>query len=91
MAYKIKTTHRFDKDYKRCIKRGYNISLLQAVMLILRDTAKLPSKYHPHKLSGIRANQWECRITPDWLMVWEQDNEQLTMLFLQTGTHADLF
>ena len=36
-------------------------------------------------------NQWECHIQPDWLMVWEQSDEEMTLLFLQTGTHSDLF
>ena len=27
----------------------------------------------------------------NWLMVWEQNDEKLTLLFLETGTHSDLF
>ena len=34
---------------------------------------------------------WECHITPDWLMLWEQNKEKLTLLFLNNGTHSDLF
>ena len=30
-------------------------------------------------------------IQPDWLMTWEQNDTELTLLFLQTGTHSDLF
>ncbi|MDR1120171.1 MAG: type II toxin-antitoxin system YafQ family toxin, partial [Dysgonamonadaceae bacterium] len=30
-------------------------------------------------------------IKPDWLMVWEQNDTELILLFLNTGTHADLF
>ena len=51
----------------------------------------LPAKYHPHKLSGDMDGIWECHIQPDWLMTWEQNDTQLTLLFLRTGTHADLF
>ena len=42
-------------------------------------------------LSGNLQGVWECHIEPDWLMIWEQNDTQLTLLFLQTGTHADLF
>ena len=28
---------------------------------------------------------------PDWLMLWEQNDEKLTLLFLNNGTHSDLF
>ena len=45
----------------------------------------------PHKLSGNRDGQWECYIEPNWLMTWEQNDMELTLLFLQTGTHSDLF
>lgn len=38
-----------------------------------------------------RDGQWECHIEPDWLMTWEQNDMELTLLFLQTGTHSDLF
>ncbi|MBR3522420.1 MAG: type II toxin-antitoxin system YafQ family toxin [Prevotella sp.] len=33
----------------------------------------------------------ECHIQPNWLMTWEQNDQQLTLLFLRTGTHADIF
>ena len=91
MKYFIKTTKRFDKDLKRCEKRGCNMHHIQEAMLILAATGTLPMKYRPHKLSGNRDGQWECHIEPDWLMTWEQNDTELTLLFLQTGTHADLF
>ena len=33
----------------------------------------------------------KCYVRPDWLMTWEQNDMELTLLFLQTGTHSDLF
>ena len=33
----------------------------------------------------------ECHISPDWLLVWVQDNKDLTLLLIDTGTHSDLF
>ena len=33
----------------------------------------------------------ECHIEPNWLMTWQQDDYELTLLFLQTGTHVDIF
>ena len=58
---------------------------------ILAATGTLPMKYRPHKLSGDYDGQWECHIQSDWLMIWMQNDKELTLLFLQTGTHADLF
>ena len=42
-------------------------------------------------VKGDHKGQWECHIEPNWLMTWEQNNNELTLLFLQTGTHADIF
>ncbi len=66
--YKISTTRRFDKDFDLCVKRGYNMELL------LEESGTLPRKYNPHKLHGNFAGCWECHITPDWLLVWKQNN-----------------
>ena len=89
--YSVNTTKRFEKDLKRCLKRGLKMQLIYDAIQLLKSTSTLPSQYHPHKLSGDRQDQWECHIQPDWLMTWEQNDNQLTLLFLQTGTHSDLF
>ncbi len=89
--YKIKTTNKFEKEVKICIKRGLNISLLHTVMQLLAANGTLPQQYKPHKLSGKYSNCWECHIKPDWLLIWQQDDTELTLLFLNTGTHSDLF
>ena len=89
--YSISYSKRFEKDLKRCKKRGLNIQLIQDVIVMLASTGTLPPKYHPHKLVADKSGIWECHIQPDWLMTWEQDNNRLTLLFLQTGTQSDLF
>ena len=81
----------FKKDFKRCIKRGLDMSLIKRAMNLLEESGTLPSEYYPHRLKGSRKKQWECHIQPDWLLVWEQNDNQLTLLFLETGTHSDLF
>jgi len=89
--YKITTTNKFEKQVKICIKRGYDISLLKKAIQLLAETGTLPSKYKSHKLSGNYADCWECHIKPDWLLVWKQNNEELILLFTNTGTYSDLF
>ena len=89
--YQIDYSNRFNKDLKRCVKRGLNLKLIKDAIDLLADTGKLPQEYHSHKLVNQKHEIWECHIQPDWLMIWEQNDKQLTLLFLQTGTHADLF
>ena len=89
--YIVKFTNQFKRDWKLCVKRGYPIEELQAVITILATTGSLPSQYKPHKLSGDRKGEWECHIKPDWLLVWEQNDQELILLMLNTGTHSDIF
>ena len=91
MAYKVSVTNRFKKDIKRCIKRGLDMALIKTAMDLLEATGSLTPEYLPHKLHGDRKGQWECHIAPDWLMVWEQNDQELTLLFIETGSHSDLF
>lgn len=89
--YTVKTTRQFDKEVKLCKKRGLDISKLEVVVSILEEIGTLPAKYRAHKLSGNYDNCWECHIKGDWLLVWLQNDNELTLLFINTGTHSDLF
>lgn len=89
--YQVKYSKRFDKNLKLCVKRGLNMQLIFEAIQLLAANGSLPAQYRPHKLSGNLDGIWVCHIQPDWLMTWEQNDTQLTLLFLRTGTHSDLF
>ena len=89
--YKIHFTAKMKKDVKRMKKRGKNISLLTSVLSILASGQNLPSQNHDHQLSGKLADFRECHIEPDWLLVYRVENDTLTLIATETGTHADLF
>lgn len=91
MKYKLKFTGEFRRSLKRCLKRGYDEQLLKEVLNTLVKEGCLPEKYHPHLLHGQYEGYWECHITPDWLLVWVQDHQELLLLMTNTGTHSDLF
>lgn len=91
MSYRVITVKRFDKALKRCAKRGLDLSKLTKAIDILAKDGALPEKYRPHKLSGSYDGCWECHIQSDWLLIWEQNDEELTLLFIDTGSHSDLF
>ncbi len=81
----------FKKDFKRIIKRGYNIQLLEDVIEILASGQMLPEKYKDHNLSGNYSDFRECHITPDWLLIYKINNNELILYLTRTGTHSDLF
>ena len=91
MKYKVIPSRRFEKDLKRCKKRGYNMQLIKDAIVLLAETGTLPAEYKPHQLHGDRKGQWECHIQPDWLLIWEQRDQELILVMLNTGTHSDLF
>lgn len=91
MAYTVKISNRFRKQFRLCVKRGLDMNLINEAMRLLAANGSLPAQYRPHKLSGKFQGVWECHIEPDWLMTWQQNDMELTLLFLQTGTHSDLF
>ncbi|MBP5737645.1 MAG: type II toxin-antitoxin system YafQ family toxin, partial [Abditibacteriota bacterium] len=72
---KFRTTRQFDKDYKRCKKRGLNMKPLTDVLRILVAGETLPSKYKDHALVGQYIGCRECHIKPDWLLVYQYDYE----------------
>ena len=89
--YELEYTNSFKKDYKRIQKRGYDIELLTTLFEQLAMYGNVNIGYKPHKLLGKYAEYWECHIKPDWLLIWEV-NEQKQCVFLHyTGTHSDLF
>ena len=91
MKYTLVTSKNFLRDLKTCKKRGYNIDKLWDIISKLQNGTPLPSSCRPHKLSGNHVGEWECHIGPDWLLIWEQNDTELTLLMLSTGTHSDLF
>lgn len=91
MKYSVSYTNAFLRDLKRCKKRGVDENKLWDVIRKLANGETLPPRYHTHKLTGNRDGQWECHIEPDWLLVWEQNDTELRLLLINTGTHSDLF
>ena len=89
--YTIKYTSQFKKDYKLAKRRGLNLSLLKKIISQLANGVQLDEKYRDHDLSGDWKGHRECHIQPDWLLVWQQNDTELILLFTNTGTHADLF
>ncbi|MBD5451242.1 MAG: type II toxin-antitoxin system YafQ family toxin [Lachnospiraceae bacterium] len=88
---KIKYHTSFKKDYKKVVKRGYSIKLMEDIIRKLANGEPLPEKHQDHILSGNYSGCRECHITPDWLLIYEIDNGELILYLTRTGTHSDLF
>lgn len=85
----INISSSFKRDRRRCLKRGYDMALLAAVVNTLAIPAPLSPKNKDHALSGDWAGFQECHIQSDWLLIYRIDGNDLYLT--RTGTHSDLF
>ncbi len=67
------------------------MALLTDIIRKLSLGEVLPPKNRDHALTGNYAGCRECHITPDWLLVYEIEEQQLFLYLIRTGSHSDLF
>ena len=93
--YNLDYTHSFKKSVKVCSKSVLNLDLLLVAITFLVQNGYLEDIYYPHPLKGFPRKKnrkvMECHISPDWLLVWVQDDHNLTLVLFDTGTHSHLF
>jgi mRNA interferase YafQ len=89
--YDIIYSTKFKKDYKRVVKRHWDISLLRTIITQLANNEALSIKYKDHRLQGEYADYRECHIKPDWLLIYIINERTNTLELVATGTHSDLF
>jgi mRNA interferase YafQ len=85
----IQTTNQFLRDLKLARKRGRDLKKIEVLIDILARGHKLPSRHRPHRLQGDMKGLWECHVEPDWLLIWDENDEAI--ILIRSGTHADLF
>ena len=88
--YELVTTNAYKKEYKKLVKRNYDMALLETVVELLLDGQTLPEKYKDHSLTGNWKGYRECHIEPDWLLVYKIYESKLILSLVRTGTHSDL-
>lgn len=89
--YSVIFTSNFKRDYKLAQKRGYEIELLKEIITKLANGEQLPERNRDHALTGNYKGCRECHIKPDWLLIYQIEDEELILYLTRTGTHADLF
>ena len=90
MKYEIHPEKSYRKQYKLLQKRGYDMSLLDNIVLTLANGKPLPPKYNDHPLHGDRHGYRDCHIKGDWVLIYKIDKGVLTLILSETGTHSDI-
>lgn len=88
---KVRYSSKFKKDFKTIIQRGYDITLFEDVVGLLREEKPLPENCCDHALKGEYMGHRECHISSDWLLIYKVENDMITLSLTRTGTHSDLF
>jgi mRNA interferase YafQ len=90
-VYQIQITNKFKKSLDLSYRRNWDLESLKEVVHTLAKGEQLDPKHHVHSLQGYKAVIMECHVKPDWLLLWQQNENELILIMLDTGTHSDLF
>ena len=90
MKYEIRPKKLYRKQYKLLEKRGYDMPLLDDVVLKLANGETLPAQYLDHPLKGDKRGYRDCHILNDWVLIYKIDKGILTLILSETGTHSDI-
>lgn len=82
-------TKQFEKDVKRCVRRGKNLDKFKILACTLISGQPLDLIHRDHKLVGNYQGRRDCHIESDWLLIYKIDGDRL--IFERMGTHSDLF
>jgi len=82
-------TRQFEKDLKRCQRRGRNIEKFKILARTLLAGHPLDPIHRDHRLVGNYVGRRDCHIESDWVLIYKIDGAQL--IFERMGTHSDLF
>lgn len=91
MTYEVIWTSAFKKTYKLAQKRGLPMQELKDVVEKLRTDQVLEERYQDHELSGNLKGNRELHIRPNWLLIYRKNKNTVTLTFVKTGTHSELF
>jgi mRNA interferase YafQ len=91
--YQLIPTTKFKKDLKKLKSDKQNFELVSKVLRLLQSKGVkgIKSTMKPHKLKGDYADNWECHIKPDLLIIWIQIESPTVIKLVRLGSHSDLF
>ena len=89
MKYDIQFTTQFKKDLKLAKKQNKDLDKLFSVIEVLARGETLPPQYRDHDLSGNYKGTRECHVEPDWLLIYEIQDNVLVLMLYRLGTPSE--
>ena len=89
---KIEYTSIFKRDFKRIMKKHYEMSKFEDVveLLVENDQETLVRKYKDHALKGNWRGYRELHLDKDWLLIYKINATKLVLTMVRTGSHDEL-
>ena len=84
-------SNQFKRDYDLLIRHGYDITKLDAVILLLLQQTPLEPRHRDHPLRGKWRSYRGCHIADDWVLVYKIDGGRLKLMRSRTGIHVDIY
>ena len=94
--YAVAHTNSFKKNVRRCYQQNLDLNELFRIIASLAKLEILPPKNRVHPLTGYGKERrgekfMECHISPDWLLIWVQKDDEMILVFTNTGSHSNMF
>ena len=93
MTLNIRVKRQFKKDLKKADRDvNKNTDLLKSMIQnYLVQELPLPNQYKRHALIGNWKPLMECHIQPNFLLIWDVDEQANELILVRCGSHAELF
>ncbi|MBL0175470.1 MAG: type II toxin-antitoxin system YafQ family toxin [Ignavibacteria bacterium] len=82
-------TRQFEKDLRRCQRRGKDMEKFKMVARTLIAGEPLDPIHRDHRLVGNWLGRRDCHMESDWILLYKLEMDRV--IFERMGTHADLF
>jgi len=82
---------RFKRDYDLLKRRGYDITKLDAIVVLLLRQAPLEPQRRDHPLKRKWLGYRCCHVADEWVLIYRVDDDRLKLMLSRTGTHVDVY
>ena len=94
--FAVAHTNSFAKNVKLCYKQDLDLNELYRIISSLAKMETLPPQNRLHHLSGYGKERkgekyMECHVASDWVLIWVQKDDEMILVFTNTGSHANVF
>ena len=84
-------SRKFKKDQEKAKRQRKDFAQLIEVISLLLQDKPLPAKYRERPLSGEWKGYRDCHVENDWVLIYQIDRQENTLLLQRLGSHSELF